>query len=149
MCTNLASLESRQMSPKVPGRGLFSPAQYYLHWQCSSRGRGDRVPSNSNFLMDCMQDIASIPPPCTGSVAYYGLTIIIVRHSINFQTRRLPLLRRYPPVSVAVCPYLSPVYELSNIFYPIGSASTHYRIISLGTHGPINRLSHGTWLRIR
>jgi hypothetical protein len=120
-----------------------------LHWprQCSGCGRGDGTPSNSNFLIDRMQDIASIlylPAQvgrssrnfilscCTsceaphGSVEYHSLTIIIVRNSINFRQDASSLLRRCTPATVlrVLWPYPSPVYESSNIvasFYPTGS----------------------------
>ena len=85
-----------------PWLGRLELTQHSLRqhcMQCSScGGRGDRTPFNSTFLMDRIQ---SIPPgrggrnfilsSCGaphGSVGYYSLTIIIVRDSINFQTRR-------------------------------------------------------------
>ena len=77
-----------------------------LPWQCSSWGRCDGAPSISNFLMDHRtQDHASIPPGsgtsrnfilscCSSCRAQHWwrycslITIIILRDSINFQTRR-------------------------------------------------------------
>ena len=83
-----------------------------------------------------MQDIASILAlvvailysrvvqvlePYTGSAGYHSFTIIFVRDSIIFQTRRLFFITSLSPRGGTVCPYPSLIYAIFAFLYPIGS----------------------------
>lgn len=149
------------MPPKVPGpaRSFFALAWLPRARQLAAAllpncGRGDRVPSNSNFLMDRMQvylRVLSLPvviailsfrvvqvvEACTqaGSVGCYNLIANRARLNLFSGTTSL-LYYGAAPLSSRRGGYCMPlsisslrIKQYSCFFYPIGS----------GTHGPINQ----------
>jgi hypothetical protein len=159
VCTYLVSIERlRPNAAKSTGSGAvffcLGLARQLAAALLPNCGRGDRVPSNSNFLMDRMQvylrvlilpvviailsfRVVQVVEACTqaGSVGCYNLIANRARLNIFSGTTSL-LYYGAAPLSSRRGGYCMPlsisslrIKQYCCFFYPIGS----------GTHGPINQ----------